>query len=38
MELMWKLVALGRQDELSVEGEILITVDGQAILIHPASK
>ncbi len=34
LELLWKMVALGRQDELAVEGEILITVDGKATLIR----
>lgn len=38
MELLWKLVAEQRQDEMAVEGDLLITIDGVATLIRgPAS-
>ncbi|MFO0942665.1 MAG: VIT and VWA domain-containing protein [Pirellulales bacterium] len=34
LALLWKMVALGRQDELAVEGEILITVEGKTTLVR----
>ncbi len=34
LSLVWKMVSLGRQDELAVEGEILITVEGKTTLVR----
>lgn len=34
LKLLWKMVSLGRQDELAVDGEILITVEGKTTLVR----